>query len=51
MSLFYFIKQNNTVGAAAHPINQLAAIVIADVAGWRSQNLGNAMLFHKFAHV
>ena len=51
MSLFHFVKEDDGVGFAADGFGQLAAFLIADVSGRRSDQAGHRELLHVFAHI
>ena len=51
MRFFNLVKQHHAVGAAAHGLGQLAAFLVADIAGRRAQQAGNSVLLHIFGHV
>ena len=51
MRLFDLIKQNHAVGAAAHRLCQLAALLIADVSGRRTDQTRHGELLHVLRHI
>ena len=51
VGLFQLVKQHQTVGPAAHRLRQLAALLIAHIAGRRTDQTGNALLFRVLRHV
>ena len=51
VGLFDFVEQDHAVGAAADGFAQLAAFLVADVAGRRADEPGDGVLLHVFAHV
>ena len=51
VGFFYFVQKDDCVGAAAHGFGQLAAFVIAHIAGRGADEAAHRMLFHVFAHV
>ena len=51
MCFFDFIEQNHRVGISSHLLRELAAFLIADVAGRRTDNLRDGVFFHVFTHV
>ena len=51
MRLFDFVEQNDAVGPSAHGLGELAAFVIAHVAGRRADEPRHRVLFHVFRHV
>jgi hypothetical protein len=48
---FHLVKKNDRVGFAAHGLAELAALLVADVAGRRSDQTGDGVLFHVFRHI
>ena len=51
MCLFDLVEQNDRIRLAAHLFGELARLIIADIAGRRTDDAGNAVLFHKFGHI
>ena len=51
IGLLDLVEQDHRVGIAAHGLGQLAALVIADVAGRRADEPGDAVALHVFGHV
>ena len=51
MGLFDLVEQDHGVGASAHRLGQLAALVIAHVPGGRADQPGDRVLFHVLGHV
>ena len=51
VGLFDLIKQYDAVGAAAHRLGQLAALVVAHIARRRAQQPRHCMPFHIFRHI
>jgi hypothetical protein len=51
MGFFDLVEKYDAIRAAAHSFGQLAAFVVADVAGRGADDLGHAVLFHEFAHI
>ena len=51
MGLLYLVKQHDGVGAAAHLFGELSGLVIADIAGRRTDDARNAVLLHKLGHI
>ncbi len=51
MGFFDFVEQHHAVGLAADLICQLAAVIIADIAGRRADQAGAGVFFAEFAHV
>ena len=45
------IQQHQAVGAAANRLGQLAALIVADIAGRRADEPGHGVLFHIFRHI
>jgi peptide deformylase len=46
--LLDFVEQDHGVGLAAHGLGELAALVVADVAGRRADHPRDAVLLHVF---
>ena len=51
MGLFHFIKEDDGVGPAPDGFRELAAFVMAYVAGRRTDETGRGVFFHVLAHV
>ena len=51
MRLLDFVEQNDRIRIALHALRQLAALLITDIAGGRTDQLGHRMLLHKLRHV
>ncbi len=51
MGLFDFVEEHHGIGAAADLFGELAAFLVADVAGRRTDHAGGVVAFHVFAHV
>ena len=51
MRLFDFVEQDHAVRFAAHRFRQIAAFIVADVAGRRTDQARDRMLLHEFRHV
>ena len=51
MGLFHLIKQNNRIRFSADRLRQLAALLIADIPGCRTDQPGNTVLLHVLRHV
>ena len=51
MCLFNLIKQHNAVGAAAHSLGQLAALVVAYIARRRADEPCHGVTLHIFGHI
>ena len=51
MRLFDLVEENDAVGLTAHLFGELAALVKADVARRRADELGNRVLFHILGHI
>ncbi len=51
VGLFNLIQQHHAVGAAAHRLRQLAALVVPHIAGRRANQPGHGVLLHIFAHI
>ena len=51
VSLFDFVKQNDAVGATAYRFGELPALVVADIAGRRTDKPCDRVLFHVFRHI
>ena len=49
--LLYLVEQHHAVGTTAHGLGELAALVIADVAGRRADEALHAELLHILGHV
>ena len=49
--LFDFVKQHHAVGTAANLLRQLSGLIIAHIAGRRTDELGDGVLLHIFRHV
>ena len=51
VGLLHFIQQQQRVGAAAHRLGQVAAFLVADVAGGRTDHPCHGVLLHELRHV
>ena len=51
MRLLDFVKEDHRIRLPPHRFGQLPAFVVADVAGRRADQPGNAVLLHVFRHV
>ena len=51
MGFFDLVEQHDAVGAAAHGLGQLAALVVADIAGRRAEQPRHRVLLHIFRHI
>ncbi len=51
MRLLDLVKQHHRIGHAAHRLGQLAAFVVPDIAGRRTDHARYGILFHVFRHV
>ena len=51
MGLLHLVKEDDGVGLAADGLGELAALLIADVAGRRSDQTGDAELLHVLGHI
>ena len=51
MGLLDLVEQHDAVGAPAHGLGQLAALVVADVAGGRADEPRDGVLLHVLGHV
>ena len=49
--LFHLIEQNNRVRSAANRFGQLTALLIADISWRRSDQTGDGVFLHVFAHI
>ena len=49
--LLDLVEQDDRVGPAAHRLGQLAALLVADVAGRRADQAGDRVLLHVLGHV
>ena len=49
--LLDLVEQDDAVRLAAHDLGELAALVVADVAGRRADEAGHGVLLHVLAHV
>ena len=49
--LFNLVKEHHRVRSAANLFGQLAGLIVADIAGRRTDDAGHAVLFHKFGHI
>ena len=49
--LLDLVEQHHRVGPAAHRLGELAALLVADVAGRRADEPGHGVLLHVLAHV
>ena len=49
--LLDLVEQQHAVRLAADLLGDLAGLIVADVAGRRTDDARNAVLFHEFAHV
>ena len=51
MGFFDFVEQHHLIGPAADRFGQHAALVVADIAGRRSDQPRDRMLLHEFRHI
>ena len=51
VGFFNFVEQHNRIGPAAHGLGELAALLVADVAGWRADQPRHRVPLHVFRHV
>ena len=51
VGFFDFVEQNDAVGLAPNFFGQLAAVIIAHITGWRTDQLADRMRLHEFGHV
>ena len=51
MGLLDLVKEDNRVRAAADLLRQLACLIVAHIAGRRTDELGDGVLFHIFGHI
>src|SRR5688572_26528664 len=51
MSLFYLVQQEDRVRVALDLFRELPALFVSHVAGWRSDELRDRVLFHILGHV
>ena len=51
MGLLHLVEQDHAVGLAPHRFGQVAAFLVADIAGRRADEAGDGMLLHELAHV
>ena len=51
MGLLDLIEENHRVGTAADLLRQLACLIIAHIAGRRTDQLGDGMLLHILGHI
>ena len=51
MGLFHLVKEDHAVGLAAHGLGELAALVVAHIAGRRSDQTGDGKFLHIFRHI
>ena len=51
VSLLDLIKEHHRIGLSADLLCQLASFIIAHIAGRRTDQLGNGVLFHEFRHI
>ena len=51
MRLLDLVEKHDRVGLAAHRLGELAALVVADIAGRRADQSRNGVFFHVFRHV
>ena len=51
MRLFHLVEQHDAIRTAAHGFGQLAALVITDISRRGTDQTGDTVLFHVFAHV
>ena len=49
--LLDLVQEDQAVRLAAHSVGQLAAVVVADVAGWRADEARDVVLLHELGHV
>ena len=51
MGFFNFVKQHNAVGAAAHGLGQLPALLVSDIAGRCADQPCHGVPLHIFGHI
>ena len=51
MRLLDLVEQDDRVRSPLDPLRELAAFLVADVAGRRADQLGNGVLLHELRHV
>ena len=51
VGFFHFVEKHHRVGLAAHSLAELATLLVADIAGRRSDEAGHGVLLHVFGHV
>ena len=51
MCLFHLIKQDHLIGLTTNSLGQNTTLFITNVAGRRTNQARDAVLFHKFTHV
>ena len=51
MSLLDLVQEHDAIGLAAHPLAELSALLVTNVAGRRSDEAGDREFLHIFAHV
>ena len=51
MGLFDLVEEHHRIGLAADLLRQLARFVIAHIAGRRTDQLGDRVLFHILGHI
>ena len=51
MRLLDFVEENDGIGFAADLFGELAGLVVADIAGRRTDNAGDGELLHKLGHI
>ena len=51
VGFFHLVKQQHGIRLAAHGLGQVAALLVAHVAGRRADQAGHGMLLHELAHV
>ena len=51
MRFFNLVEQNYRIGLAANLLGQLSALVVADIAGRRTDKLRGRVLLHVFGHI
>ena len=51
MGLLDFVEEHHAIGTTAHGFREIAALVIADVAGGCADQPGDRVLLHELAHV
>ena len=51
VGLLHLVHQDDAVGAAAHRLGQVAALLVADIARWGADEARHRVLLHELGHV